>query len=216
MVNVLKHNGIDVVIPNGQGISGMSLISDGAVKPAKKIAARNVEILAEYVRQGYQVVTTEPSAALALRHEYLNLLDDQDAQMVAENTTDACSLLLQLHQAGELELDFSPQNVHVGYHLPCHQRVFTKDPPAVKLMNLIPGLQVDLIEKGCSGMAGTWGLKSKNYVQSLKMDLDLLTRSEILQLLPVQRSAARVKFRWKKERLRPQSIPLKFWPRHTA
>ncbi len=174
LVNIFKHNRIDVLVPSGQGISGMSMISDGAIKPAKKVAAKNVEILSELVRQGYQIVTTEPSAALALRHEYLNILDEADAQMVAENTIDACSLLLQLHQSGDLELDFEPQNVQVGYHLPCHQRALTNDPPAVRLLKLIPGLQVELIEKGCSGMAGTWGIKSKNYDESLKIGFGLM------------------------------------------
>lgn len=174
LVNILKHNGIDVVVPSGQSISGMSLISDGALEPARKLANRNIELLAEYVRQGYRIVTTEPSAALALKHEYKNILDEKDAQLVADNTIDACSLLLEMHDNGELELDFRPLNVLVGYHLPCHLRALTKEPPAVKLLNLVPGLQVEVIEKGCSGMAGTWGLKSRNYLRSLKIGFDLI------------------------------------------
>lgn len=209
LVSILKHNGIDVVIPAGQRISGMSLISDGAIKSAKKIAARNVETLSEYVRQGYQIVTTEPSAMLALRHEYLNILDDADAKMVSENTTDACSLLLQLHQSGELELDFSPQNVQVGYHLPCHQRVFTSDPPAVRLLKLIPGLQVEMIEKGCSGMAGTWGLKSKNYVQSLKIGFDLINEVRDSTILAGTTECSTCKIQMEQGTLKPTIHPIK-------
>ncbi len=174
LVNIFKHNGIDVVVPAGQGVSGMSLISQGAVGPARKIAARNVELLAEFVRQGYQIVTTEPSAALALSHEYLNLLNDPDAELVSKNTIDACSLLLQLHRDGELELDFKPLNAHVGYHLPCHQRAITDKLPALRLLKLIPGLRVELIDKGCSGMAGTWGIKSRNYLGSLRIGFGLI------------------------------------------
>jgi Fe-S oxidoreductase len=174
LVNVFKHNGIDVLVPARQGISAMSLISEGAIGPARKIAARNVEALAEYVRQGYQVITSEPSATLALKHEYLNILDDNDTRLVAENTIDACTLLLQLHGAGELKLDFAPQNVRVGYHLPCHQRVFSKFPPAVQLLQLVPGLQIDHLDKGCSGMAGTWGLKPRNLGDSLKIGFGLM------------------------------------------
>ena len=174
LVNILKHNGIDVVVPAGQSISGMSLISDGAMEPARKLANRNIELLAEYVRQGYRIVTTEPSAALALKHEYQNILEEKDAALVADNTIDACSLLLEMHGNGELELDFRPLNVLVGYHLPCHLRAVTSDLPAVRLLKLVPGLQVEVIEKGCSGMAGTWGLKSKNYLRSLKIGFELI------------------------------------------
>ena len=63
--------------------SGMAAISMGALDTARKMAATNVQLLAEAVRQGYHVVTTEPAAALCLTHEYLNLLDDDDTRLVA-------------------------------------------------------------------------------------------------------------------------------------
>ncbi len=178
-VKVLQHNGIDVLIPPGQNVSGMSMISEGSIAPAKNLAVKNVELLAEWIRQGYQVVTTEPSAALGLTHEYLHFLDDGDAKLVAENTVDSTSFLMQLHLSGELELDFRPLNASIGYHLPCHQKALLghcddKAAPGLKLLRLIPGLQVDLIEKGCSGMAGTFGLKQKNYNRSLRIGLPLI------------------------------------------
>jgi anaerobic glycerol-3-phosphate dehydrogenase C subunit len=174
LVQVFKHNGIEVLVPTKQYISGMSLISAGSLSRAKRLASRNVEQLAEWVRQGYQVVTTEPSAALALRHEYLNLLDDLDAKTVADNTIDASTYLWQLHQQGELELDFSPINATIGYHLPCHQRALGLENPALELLRLIPGIQVQLLEKGCSGMAGTYGLKRKNFLRSMRMGFALI------------------------------------------
>ena len=157
----------------------MSLISDGAIDPVRKLASRNVELLAEWVRQGYQIVTTEPSAALALQHEYRNFMDDPDTQFVAENTLESSSYLLQLHQVGDLELDFKPLNVTIGYHFPCHQRALVQlnedqSAPAHKLFRLIPGLQIEMIEKGCSGMAGTYGLKRKNYNRSLRLGMPLI------------------------------------------
>ncbi len=177
--NVLKHNNIDVLVPSRQDVSGMSLISEGVIPRARKIASRNVEMLADWVRQGYQIVTTEPSAALAIKHEYLNLMDDEDAIMVSKNTTDSSSYLLSLHRSGELELDFKPVNATIGYHLPCHQRALIEadcdtEIPGMKLLSLIPGLQVELMQKGCSGMAGTYGLKRKNYNRSLRMGLQLI------------------------------------------
>ena len=173
-VEVLKHNNIAVLIPLDQSVSGMSLISEGSIARARRIALRNVEWLAEYVRQGYEIVTTEPSAALALKHEYLNLIDEDDARLVAENTFEACGYLLNLHHAGQLELDFSPINASIGYHTPCHQRALSNQTPALELLRLIPGLRVDLLEKGCSGMAGTYGLKRKNYNRSLRMGMPLI------------------------------------------
>ena len=187
-VEVLKHNNIEVLIPQNQGISGMSMISDGAISHAVRIAERNVELLAEWVRQGYQIVCTEPSAALALKHEYVSLLDDDDAELIANNTTDCCSFLLELHRNGDLALDFRPMNALVGYHLPCHQRAILKDEskaeiPAVKLLQLIPGMQVEILNKGCSGMAGTYGLKRRNYRRSLRIGVQLIQAMREPQLI---------------------------------
>jgi Fe-S oxidoreductase len=47
--------------------------------------------------------------------------------------------------------------------------------PTENLLGLIPGLCLERLEKGCSGIAGTYGLKRKNYRNSLRAGLPLLT-----------------------------------------
>lgn len=216
--NVLKHNKIDVMVPGRQDVSGMSLISEGAIPRAKKIATRNVEMLADWVRQGYQIVTTEPSAALAIKHEYLNLMDDEDAVMVSKNTTDASSYLLSLHRAGELELDFKPINATIGYHLPCHQRALIEadsgtEIPGLKLLKLIPGLQVEFIQKGCSGMAGTYGLKRKNYHRSLRMGLQLIQAMRSPSIVAGTTECSTCKIQMEQGTTKPTIHPIKILAR---
>ena len=141
--------------------------------PARS-AARNVRLLAEAVRQGYEIVCTEPSAALCLTHEYPDLLDDDDARLVAAHTHEACTYLWQLHEAGKLELNFQPLNLTLGYHLPCHLRALEVGSPGENLLRLIQGVNVRRIERGCSGMAGTFGLKRENYRASLRAGWGLI------------------------------------------
>ena len=58
-------------------------------------------LLAEAVRQGYTIVSTEPSAVLALTREYLHLLgDDHDAELVAENVDGGLPLPVAAASAG--------------------------------------------------------------------------------------------------------------------
>ena len=208
-VKVLDHNGIHVLVPSGQNVSGMSLISEGSLVRAKRLAIRNIELFAEFVRQGYQIVTTEPSAALALSHEYLNMLDDADAKLVAENTTDASNYLLQLHRRGELELDFDPVNAAIGYHLPCHQRALGEEIPALELLRLIPGLKVEMIEKGCSGMAGTFGLKRKNYLRSLRMGFPLINAMRSPEIVAGATECSTCKIQMEQGTTKPTVHPLK-------
>ncbi len=174
-VSVFQHNGIEVFVPPSQVQSGMSLLAVGAVEKARTLASRNVAILAEAVHQGYHIVTAEPSAALCLTHDYPNLLQGEDVDLVSANTSEACSYLFRMHQTGRLELDFKPLHMTVGYHQPCHSRALGNGLPAMHLLALIPGLSVRHMDQGCSGMAGTYGLKKENYRNSLRAGWPLIS-----------------------------------------
>ena len=119
----------------------MQAIAVGAIDRAVRLAKRNVTVLGEAVRQGYHIVTTEPSAAMCLRHEYPNLLNDDETRLIAANTSDAGEYLWRMHQHGKLELDLRPVNGEVGYHLPCHLRAQNVGSPGESLLGLIPGLK---------------------------------------------------------------------------
>jgi FAD/FMN-containing dehydrogenase/Fe-S oxidoreductase len=176
LVRVMRHNGVAVFVRQDQVQAGMPMIAAGALDPARDVAAQNVAALAESVRQGYTVVATEPSAVLALTHEYPTLLDnDEDALAVAQHTQEACHYLWQMHLRGRLKLDFHPQRISVGYHVPCHLRALGVGAPAENLLRLVPGMKVNRLEKGCSGMAGLWGIKRENHRASLRAGLELIS-----------------------------------------
>ena len=175
LVAVFEHNGFTVYVPVNQTWAGMPAIALGAMERAERLARRNVSILADAVRQGYHIVTTEPAALMCLRHEYVQLLNDDDARLVASHASDACDFLWQLHQQNRLALDFTPLRVSLGYHLPCHLRAFSLQSAGENLLRLIPGLTVERIDQGCSGMAGTWGLLRKNYRSSLRIGWGLIS-----------------------------------------
>ena len=173
---VLQHNGIEVYVPESQQQAAMPLITRGVLDPARRTAEQNVALLADAVRQGYTIVGTEPSAVLALTHEYPTLLPgDHDALLVAESTYEACHYLWRCHQKGKLQLDFSPLATTIGLHTPCHMKALEVGTPAESLLELIPGLRVERLEKGCSGIAGMYGFHRKNYRNSLRAGLPLLT-----------------------------------------
>jgi Fe-S oxidoreductase len=176
LVAVMEHNGVAVYVHPDQRPSGMGLISMGALAAARRLASHNIHLLAEAVRQGYTIVATEPSTVLCLTHEYLNMIDDADSRTVAASSIEACGYLWGLHQQGKLRLDFEPLLAAVGYHQPCHSRALAMGTPAENLLRLIPGLGIERIERGCSGMAGLWGLKRENYRTSLRAGWGLISR----------------------------------------
>ena len=176
LLAVLRHNGVEVSVPKLQRPAGMPMISRGLLDPARRLAEQNVGLLAEAVRHGCTIVATEPSAVLALTHEYPLLLpDDDDARLVAEHTVESCHYLWTLHQRGKLRLDFQSVPMKMGYHQPCHQKALGVGAPTEHLLRLIPNLRLESLERGCSGMAGMFGMQQANYRRSLRAGLPLLS-----------------------------------------
>jgi Fe-S oxidoreductase len=171
---ILEHNGFRVYIPPTQTVSGMGMINVGDLAAARAAAETNVRLLAEPAREGFPIVCSEPSAALCLSQEYPTLLDNPDIELVAGSTVDAGSFLRRLHQSGRLKTDFGPLPVSAAYHTPCHVRALVDEPPFLELLRLIPELELSRIEKGCSGMAGTFGLAEENFQRSVTIGEPLI------------------------------------------
>lgn len=176
LVAVMEHNSVAVYVPPDQKQAGMPAISCGSLDLARKLAQHNLAIFAEAVRQGYHVVATEPAAALCLAREYPNLFDDEDTRLVAANTSEACTYLWKMHMQGRLQLDLRPINLTLGYHQPCRLKALGVGSPGENLLRLVPGLSVQHLEEGCSGMAGTFGLKRESFRTSLRIGWNLVRR----------------------------------------
>ena len=120
VVAVLHHNGIEVYVPPGQVGCGMAPLAYGDVETARETVQHNLRVLADLAREGYPILCSEPTAALMLRHDALDLLDDADARLVAGQTVEFTAFLWDLHQQGQLRTDFSRCRSSVGHHVPCH------------------------------------------------------------------------------------------------
>jgi Fe-S oxidoreductase len=183
VVAVLHHNGIEVYVPPEQRGCGMAPLAYGDVEAAREAVEHNLRILAELAREGYPILCSEPTAALMLRHDVLDLLDDPDAPLVAERVVELTAFLWDLYVHGRLRTDFRRLDLAVGHHVPCHLKALGRPAAGPELLALIPGLRVRTIDVSCSGMAGTFGLKAENYALSLEAGrpmLEELARPRVL------------------------------------
>jgi FAD/FMN-containing dehydrogenase/Fe-S oxidoreductase len=176
VVGVLRQAGVNVHVPRRQRGSGMAALVVGDLDHARELALANLRVLGDVVRDGYTVVCSEPTAALMLRREYLKLTDDLDASLVAQNTMDVGQYIAGLGARGLLPEPKHPLHARVGYHQPCHLRSLDVGTPGLDLIRTIPELEVEFIDRGCSGMAGTYGLARKNFRTSLRAGRGLLNR----------------------------------------
>lgn len=167
VVEVLQHNGIEVYVPPGQVGCGMAPLAYGDVETARELAQRNLRVLTEVAREGFPILCSEPTAALMLRQDAIDLLGDADAEQVAAQVVEFTAFLWDLHQQGLMKTDFRPLDVSIGHHVPCHVKALGRPAMAPALLSLIPGVRVGTIDVSCSGMAGTFGFKSDRYDVSM-------------------------------------------------
>jgi Fe-S oxidoreductase len=78
-------------------------------------------------------------------------------------------------EAGRLQLPLGPIADKAMVHGHCHQKSFGAFPPVAKVLRLVPGLKVEIIESSCCGMAGAFGYGADTFDVSLEMaELSLL------------------------------------------
>ena len=173
---VMKHNGVAVYVPPEQRPAGMASIACGALDHARRLARRNVAVLAEAVRQGYHVVATEPAAALCLVHEYPQLMDDDDARLVAAHASEACTFLWKMHTLGTTAARPAAHQRGPRLSSPLPSQGPRRRLPRRQPAEPDPRAAGAPHRGGCSGMAGTFGLLHKNYRSSLRAGWGLISR----------------------------------------
>lgn len=168
-VRVMNHNGVEVVVPPGQKGCGMPAMDYGSVAMAREIIRHNAQLLRPWIDEGYEVITSEPTATLSLKDEYLYFVDDENTQALAAAARDAMEYLESLDKSGELRRDFvRPVERGFGYHAPCHLKALHIGTPGADLVASLPGASVRQIHKGCCGIAGTYGMKKSAFDISMR------------------------------------------------
>ena len=163
-VRVLEAAGVHVRLA-GTTDSGRPAFSKGLLDRARATAEANVERLRPHVDAGLAVVCLEPSDAVMLQSDYLDLLghDDPDATAVAESAYGFCEFLDRT--ALDERVDWAAPDEHLTYHGHCHQTATKKDHHAVGVLRRA-GYAVDPLDSGCCGMAGSFGYEAEHYSMS--------------------------------------------------
>ena len=156
-VGILRSIGYKVVVPEVKW-SGMPYIAYGEVRKAAKVSEYNLKILVRYVEDGYEIVSTEPTATYMLRGPYRKLAPGREAEVVAKHSFSFFEFIEEKLHALSLSPLFDTQG-EIGFHIPCHDRGLTNGRSAVAFLSRA-GYRVKLVEDGtCCGMAGTFGMK---------------------------------------------------------
>ena len=165
---VLEAAGFEVILPEKR-CCGRPMISKGMLEDAIENARYNVERLLPYAAKGIPIVGCEPSCLLALRDDYVDLIPGPDTDLVAQHTFMLEEFLLSLHEKGELDLKFADTQKEILLHGHCHQKAIVGVKPSEQVLSLPPGYNVNVVDSGCCGMAGSFGYEAEHYDVSMKV-----------------------------------------------
>lgn len=174
-VKTLEAAGFRVAIPSRVLCCGRPLYACGMLAAAKRQLRRVVSELRDELRAGTTVVGLEPSCTAVFRDELAALLpDDEDARRLSSQSVTLAELLV--------DRDWRPPRLEgrAVAHGHCHQKALWGMDADLALLSAL-GLEVELLDAGCCGMAGAFGLAPDH--------LDVSTACGERVLLPAVRAA---------------------------
>lgn len=161
VLNVLKRNGVEVVIPALQNCCGAPVRINGDYPTAQVMAKANLDVFLKETIDA--VVVACGTCALSLKNEYAELLKDdpvyaEKAQRLGAMVKDFTELMVSLDGFKELAGSLPLQ---VTYHDPCHlvRGLKVKEQPR-EIIKSIPGVMFTEMSKPdtCCGSAGSFSL----------------------------------------------------------
>ena len=93
---------------------------------------------------------------------------DEDVAKVQAAFYDPFEYLWLRHKGGALRTEFPGALGGVAYQVACHQRVQNIGLKTRDILSLVPGTEVDAIER-CSGHDGTYAIKSETHDKAVKI-----------------------------------------------
>jgi FAD/FMN-containing dehydrogenase/Fe-S oxidoreductase len=154
-VRVLEDAGYEVLVPAGNVCCGLTWMSTGQLKVARDVARRSLDAIHPYAARGIPIVGLEPSCTAALRSDWEKLLPGDER--VADLKVRTFAELLE--EAG-WSPPHQPRKAIAQIH--CHQYAELGQDADLRLLAKA-GVEVEIPDAGCCGLAGNFGFERGHY-----------------------------------------------------
>lgn len=175
LVKALGALGESVAVPSGWACCGRTLYDSGMLDLAKRSLRRMVSVLAPWADAGLPVVVPEPSCLAAFRDELPALLPDEPrAGVLASLAKSPAEYMLE---RGLLDRLRSAKASGGGrpkaiLHPHCHQRAVIGTAADRAVLSAL-GFEVEVLDAGCCGLAGSYGFDPRTEAVSRKIGEEL-------------------------------------------
>jgi Fe-S oxidoreductase len=163
-VEVLEATGHQIVVPHQSLCCGRPLYDYGFLGQAEQLLRTILDTLHPYIEAGIPLVGLEPSCVAVFRDELTNLFpNDENAHRLSKQT-----FLLSEFLAKKVE-NYQPPRLErkAIVHGHCHHKAIMKMNDEQAILAKL-GLDFQLLDSGCCGMAGAFGFEKDHYDISLK------------------------------------------------
>jgi FAD/FMN-containing dehydrogenase/Fe-S oxidoreductase len=160
-VEAIEAAGWQVIMPEEHVCCGRPLYDYGFLGPARRYLLHVLDVLRDHVRDDVPVVGMEPSCLAVFKDEITRMLPhDDDARRLAANAYHFAEFFTAF--------DIKPPELHGKALLwgHCHQRATGGMSSEQQLLEAM-GLEVESLQGGCCGLAGSWGFEAGKYKISL-------------------------------------------------
>ena len=129
------------------------------VQQAKKVSKE----LLEWVDKGYKVITLTASCGLMLKFEWPLLLpNNNEVKKLSSNVMDIDEYIVDISKNEGLAEGLQEIDGGVTVHHACHARAQNMGVKARDMLNLIPNVKIDVVER-CAGHGGTFGVMKNTH-----------------------------------------------------
>ncbi|MBW3596057.1 MAG: FAD-binding protein [Planctomycetes bacterium] len=162
-VEVLETAGYRVVVPEATLCCGRPLYDYGLLDMAKRKLLEILDSLRPHLEAGTPVVGLEPSCVAVFRDEMTSLLPhNEDARRLKEQTY----LLSEFIAKHGEDFPLPELRRKALVHAHCHHHSLMGMDDEVEVLKRM-GIDFELLDSGCCGMAGSFGFEEENYDVSM-------------------------------------------------
>jgi FAD/FMN-containing dehydrogenase/Fe-S oxidoreductase len=164
-VKLLEAAGFFVALPKQRKCCGRPAFSVGNLDKAEKFGRQNLELLAN---DDAPVVFLEPSCYSMFAEDYREL-KLPGAEEIAARCFLFEEFIENLLQREPYAVKFDSEPGRIVIHAHCHAKALTDASLAPRLASRLPNRNVAMLDTGCCGMAGAFGMTTSKYELSLKI-----------------------------------------------
>ncbi len=166
-LKVLEAAGFEVVLPAHRKCCGRPAFSQGNLDEAARLGRHNLALLNQE-RGNTPIIFLEPSCYSMFVQDYREL-----KLPALERVAARCFLFEQfvenLLEREPNALVFNDNPARMMIHVHCHAKSLANSDYMYQLATRLPQREVTMLEAGCCGMAGAFGMKESKYELSVKV-----------------------------------------------